>query len=79
MTPKPPITASDITPEWIASVREAMSVKEGVPVRGNPLRPTIEAYSINRKAWGPIMLPGGGVTFADFDARNQVLLRLQGK
>lgn len=72
----PPITAADIMPEWIAACREAMHVREGVPIRANPRQPSIDAYSINRRQWGPIMLPGGGFTFVDFDERNLVLGRL---
>lgn len=75
MTP-PPITSQDITPEWIAACREAIRQREGVPIRANPMQPSIDAYSINRRAWGPIMLPGGGFVFTNFDERNEVMRRL---
>ncbi len=79
MTNKPPITAADVPPEWIAACRQAMSVREGVPVRANPLRPSIEAYSIARNGWGEIMLPGSGFLFTSFDDRNLVLHKLTSK
>ncbi len=79
MKNKPPITAADVSPEWIVACREAMSVREGVPVRPNPSKPQIEAYSIGRKAWIPIMLPGSGTLFTNFDERNAVLQKLTSK
>lgn len=79
LTTPPPITAQDVTPEWIAACKEAMSQHEGVPVRANPLTPSIDAFSINRKRWIPLTLPGSGTLFATFDDRNAVLGRLQSK
>ncbi len=75
---KPPIPASALPEGWIAACREAMRHHEGVPVRANPKMAAIDAYSISLKSWGPIMLPGGGFTFASNDERNAVLRKLEG-
>lgn len=78
MIAKPPITLSDLDESWVPATREAMRVREGVPVRaghGN----TIEAYSINRDRWMPIMLTGGGTRFASAEERDAVLLHLNSK
>ncbi len=75
---KPPIPASTLPEGWIEACREAMRHHEGVAVRANPSSPCIEAYSINRKQWMPVQLPGGGTTFETFDERNDVLRKLEG-
>lgn len=79
MNPKPPISPDLLPPEWFDATREAMNQHEGVPIRANPAAPGIEVYSINRKAWLPLMLPGGGNTFNSVDERDSVLRRLEGK
>ncbi len=79
MNTKPPITAADVSDKWVQDCREAMSVREGVPIAANPSVPSIDAYSIGRKAWIPIMLPGSGTTFVSFEDRNKVLARLTEK
>ncbi len=76
MTTKPPITAADVSDAWIADCRQAMSVREGVPIAADPLVPSINAWSIARNRWLPLMLPGSGTTFSSFDDRNLVLARL---
>lgn len=79
MNNKPAITAADVSDAWIADCREAMSVREGVPIAADPLVPAINAWSIARNRWIPLMLPGSGTLFTDFDARNEVLARLNAK
>lgn len=78
MTPKPPITLADIPPDWHLVVREAMNQREGVPVRACPTAPSLEVWSINRRMWGPLMLPGGSTVFATVEDRDAVLRRIQG-
>ncbi len=75
---KPPIPASSLPEGWIDACREAMRHGEGVPVRANPNCAAIDAYSINRKAWLPILLPGSGTTFETVADRNAVLRKLEG-
>lgn len=77
MTLKPPLASTDLPPEWYSAIREAMSVHEGVPVRPNPSRPYIDVWSINRKVFMPLQLPGDGVLFTDFETRNLVLRKIQ--
>ncbi len=79
MIPKPAIPADLLPDDWYTACREAMNQREGVPIRANPTSAAIDAYSINRKAWGPILLPGGGTTFTSVAERDAVLRRLEGK
>jgi len=72
MTPKPPITAAELDETWVPATREAMRVREGVPIRAGDGN-TIEAFSINLDRWLPIMLTGGGTTFATAEDRDAVL------
>lgn len=72
MTPKPPITAAELDETWVPATREAMRVRDGVPIRAGE-RNTIEAYSLNRDRWMPIMLTGGGVSFVTPEDRDAVL------
>lgn len=76
-TLKPPLAASDLPPEWYSAIRQAMSVHEGVPLRANPHQPSIDVWSVNRRTFMPLQLPGDGVLFVDFDARNAVLKKIQ--
>lgn len=78
-TLKPPVLAADLDDLWFAAVREAMSQHEGVPVRANPLQPSIDVWSINRKAWMQLLLPGGSNLFASWEDRNAVLAKLTSK
>lgn len=75
---KPPIPASALPEGWIEACREAMRHHEGVPVRANPTMAAVDAYSISRRAWCPIMLPGGGFTFTSNEERDGVLRKLEG-
>ena len=70
MTNKPPITASEVPPEWIEMVR-TMLTRDGMPARGHADRPTIQVKSLSTNQWMPLMLPNSGFTFssrADMDA-----------
>lgn len=75
MTPKPPITAAELDETWVPATREAMRVREGVHVRAGENN-SIEAYSFNRDRYLPIMLTGGGTTFATAEDRDSVLNQL---
>jgi hypothetical protein len=77
MIEKPPITSSEIPDQWIADCREALNRHEGVPIRAHATEPAIERWSINRNAWGLLMLPGSGTHFTNTDERNAVLVRLR--
>lgn len=76
---KPPIAPTHLNDDWYASTKEAIRNWDGVPIRANPTQPAIDVWSINFSQWLPLMLPGGGVTFENFDQRNVVLRRLQGR
>lgn len=78
MTTKPPIPVSALPEGWIDACREAKNQHEGVPLRANPSRPEIEAWSINRRMWMPLTLPGGGTTFETLADRDAVLRQLEG-
>lgn len=73
-----PITADEVPDQWIADIREAMRL-DGFPVLANPSFPRITVKSTRNNVIGPLMLPGSGVDFTDFDQRNIVLHKLTGK
>ncbi len=75
---KPPVTFSEIPPEWPEVVREIIH-REGNAVRANPLKPVIEIKSTTTNRWHPLALPGGGSEFASFTDRNLVMARIQGE
>ena len=79
MTNKPPITNSAIPDEWIADTREAARVTEGVALRAHAALPRIEAFSINRNRWLPLMVPGSGFDFTDATERDAALARINAK
>ena len=70
ITHKLPLTSQDITPEWIAAVREASG---RAPIQAGH---SIEAFSENRGMWLPVMLPNGAVSFATARDRDEVLRRV---
>jgi hypothetical protein len=72
----PPITSAEVPDEWIAACREAMSQREGVPIRAHPTLPRIQAYQINSKQWGDIILYGSGRDFVSAEERDAVMRRL---
>ncbi len=76
--PKPPVTFSEIPPEWPEVVRERI-LREGNAVRANPNRPVIEVKSTTTNKWCSLGLPGGGTEFASFEDRNLVMARIQGE
>ena len=79
MPSPPPISLADLPDEWYTSTREAMTVREGVPIRCNPQRASIDFFSVNRGCWMPLLLPGAGILFASFEERNEAVRRLQAK
>lgn len=79
MTSKPPITSEMVSDQWVADCREAMSVREGVPIRASGTVAGIEVWAVNRGRWQPLVLPGSGTLFCDCDERNKVLARLNAK
>lgn len=79
MPVKPPITPAQLPEGWTEACREAMRHHEGVPVRAGATLNEIEAFSIKRNTWMPILLPGGGTTFETAEQRDEVLGKLEGK
>lgn len=78
MTPtkqKPPITAAEVSPEWIAACRGAIGSRADC-IRANTHAPAIDVRSSPR-GWLPLMLPNSGVLFTSFEERNAVLERLR--
>lgn len=75
MTP-PPITNAEVPEEWVQACREAMNQREGVPIRAHPTLPRIQAYQINSRQWGDVMLCGSGFDFVDAKERDLVVGRL---
>lgn len=67
---RPPIFSTDADmPEWVERVRAR---EHGNMVRAG-VGATIEARSIHTGDWQPVMLPGGGVSFANVVERDVVL------
>jgi len=75
MTPKPPITAASLPPDWCGVAREALRCGPH-SVRACPTAPTIEVRTTDGTI-GPLMLPGGGFTFTSFSDRDAVLARIK--
>lgn len=74
--PKPPATAAEIPPEWTDMIREIVQ-RDGAAIRAAGTSPVIEVKSLRTNQWLPLMLPGGGLAFTNYDERNLVLRRIQ--
>lgn len=72
---KPPLTASDVPPAWIALVREII-VREGRAVRGPADRPVIEVKGLHDNSWRSLMLYSSATVFATTADRDAVLKQL---
>lgn len=74
---KPPLTASDVPPEWIALVRDII-VREGRAVRGPADRPVIEVKGLRDNSWRSLKLYSSAHAFATTADRDAVLKQLVG-
>lgn len=76
-TPKsgiPAMTAADIAPEWLATVRYAI-ITDHHEARPGP-RNTIEILSLRGGGWQPLNLPNNQTHFATLEDRNQILVSI---
>jgi hypothetical protein len=76
LTTIPPITNAEVPDSWIAACREALSQRDGVPMRAHPTLNRIQAMVINSRQWGDIMLSNSGLDFATAEDRDAVIGRL---
>jgi hypothetical protein len=70
----PVSTAAEITPEWIATVRETLE-REGQAARRGPCH-SIQVQSLRDGVFRPLQLPNGGRFFETADARDLIFDQL---
>lgn len=70
-----PAKAEDITPEWIAGVRDAL-VRDGQRVRRGP-DSSIEVESKNKLGWCLLNLPGETCYFVTKDDRDVIFNQIK--
>lgn len=77
LVPKPSIITAADSYDWAARVRSAI-VRDGQAVRRGAAN-EIQAKCLRSDEWMPILLPGGGTSFATAEDRDKVIAMLWGE
>lgn len=72
-TAKPPLALTAMPEDWPACVRQAVFEHEGVHLRAHPALARIQVWSLNKKRFCDLMLPGGAWDFETAQDRDAVI------
>ncbi len=66
----PTVASADIPDEWIATLRDIASRREGQQLRPHPTLPMIQSKDVNTGVWCNQMLYGSAMAFMSFEERD---------